>query len=315
MALVNLSATRRRRLSAFITCLVLAFFAWVVTVLSAPWEYTIKAVLDYRNTPQRRAFHSLQSDTVNVKINGTGWDALFSKMNGPAETISIDLHTLENSSFVDLNAQKDMINDKRPAGKKITQFTPDTLYFDFSNRKVKRIPVELLSNIRYQRQFFQSGPVTLNPAYVIINGPENVIDKINSWRSDTLRLDSVNASINTHVALARVTEGNLSVYPKMIQVSIPVDEFTEKVIQIPVKLINNRNNDDVKIFPQKVKVTFTTSLSTYTEMTDDLFEATADLDLWSKNNYKVLPVTITKLPDYCRIVKIEPRNLDFIVRK
>ncbi len=314
MALLKLSVTERRRLSAFFTCLVLAFFAWIVTVLSNPKPYTAKAVLDFRNTPQRRAFHSLQSDTIAVTVNGTGWDALFSKMGGGGP-INVDLHSLENKSYVVLSAQKDQINSKRGAGQQIISFSPDTLYFDFSNRKVKRIPVKLITDINYRRQFFQSGNITLNPGYVIINGPSNLIDGINSWNSDTLKMDSVDESINTHVNLEPVKEGNLSVYPKNIQVNIPVDEFTEKVLQIPVKLINNSGDDDVKIFPQKVRITFMTSLSHYADMNEALFEATADFDLWRKAGSNTLPVKIDKAPDYCRIVKIEPRNIDFIVKK
>jgi YbbR domain-containing protein len=314
MALLKLSATERRRLSAFFTCLVLAFFAWIVAVLSNPKPYTTKAVLDFRNTPQGRAFHSLQSDTVSVTINGTGWDALFSRMGG-GKPINVDLHTLENKSYVVLKEQKDLINSKREGDQQIISFTPDTLYFDFSNRKVKRIPVKLITMIGYRHQFFQSGSITLNPAYVIINGPANLIDGINSWNSDTLKMDSVDENINTHVNLEPVREGNLSVYPKNIQANIPVDEFTEKVLQIPVKLINNRDNDDVKIFPQKVKITFMTSLSRYADMDEDMFEATADLDLWRKGGYHTLPVTISKAPEFCHIVKIEPGNIDFIIKK
>ena len=314
MALIKLSATQQRRLSVFFTCLVLAFLAWLVAVLSNPKPYTTKVVLEFRNTPQRRAFHPLQSDTVAITVNGTGWDALFSRMGG-GKPISVDLHTLENKSYVVLREQKDQINSKRENDQQIISFTPDTLYFDFSNRKVKRIPVNLITAIKYRRQFFQSGNITLNPAYVIINGPANLIDGINSWNSDTLKMDSIDENINTHVNLEPVREGNLSVYPKNIQANIPVDEFTEKVLQIPVKLINNRDDDDVKIFPQKVKVTVMISLSRYPDTNEDLFEATADFDLWRRGGYRVLPVKISKIPDFCRIVKIEPQNIDFIIKK
>ncbi len=314
MALLKLSATERRRLSAFFTCLVLAFFAWAVAVLSNPKPYSAKVVLDFNNTPQRRAFHPLQSDTITVTVNGTGWDALFSRMGG-GKPINVDLHTLENKSFLVLSAQKDQINNRRESDKQIISFMPDTLYFDFSNRKVKRIPVNLITSIKYRHQFFQSGNLTLNPAYVIINGPSNLIDGINSWNSDTLKMDSVDENINTHVNLQPVKEGNLSIYPKNIQANIPVDEFTEKELQIPVKLINNRGDDDVKIFPQKVKITFMISLSRFAEVDEDMFEATADLDLWRKNGYKTLPVKVSKAPDYCRIVKVDPGNIDFIIKK
>ena len=315
MAIIKLSAVERRRLSAFFTCLVLAFFAWVITVLSHPHNYTVKGVLDFKNTPQKRAFHSLQSDTVNVLVNGSGWDMLFSRMNSGISNISVDLGSLENKSYVVLSSQLNQINGRRDQNHQVISFNPDTLYFDFSNRKAKRIPVRLLSQIKYQHQFFQSGDISLKPAYVIINGPAGVIDKITSWNTDTLKLDSVGERVETEVDLQRVNEGNLSLYPKNIQVTIPVDEFTEKVLEIPVKVINNHDYEDVKIFPQKVKVTFTTSLNRYGETDEDFFEATADLDLWRLHGYKVLPVVLSKIPGYCKIVKIEPQNIDFIIKK
>jgi YbbR domain-containing protein len=315
MAIIKLSATERRRVSVFFTCLVLAVFAWIFTVLSNPYKYAVKEVLDFKNTPQRRAFHSLQSDTVNAIINGNGWEMLFSKMRPWNKSVTVDLRTLEDKSYVVLSSQLDDINNRRASNQQIVGFNPDTLYFDFSNRKVKRIPVRLISDIKYQRQFYQSGSVSLKPAYVIINGPSNIIDKITEWRTDSLKLDSVGETINANVNLQPVKEGNLSVYPKSVHVAIPVDEFTEKTLEIPVKLINNRDYEDVKIFPAKVKVTFITSLSNYSETDEDFFEATADLELWRTHGYKVLPVVLTRIPQYCKIVRTDPQNVDFIIKK
>lgn len=289
--------------------------AWIFSVLSSSRPFTLKAVLNFRNTPQRRAFHPLQSDTINVTVNGNGWQMLFSKMNAPEQVITVDLRTLENKSYVALNSQLEAINERKEIGQQIIDFNPDTLYFDFSNRKVKRLPVSLSQNIRYGHQFFQSGDINIKPAYVIINGPAAVIDKITSWPSDTLKLDSVSETVNTNINLQPVKEGNLSVYPKSVQVTIPVEEYTEKELYVPVKLINNRGTDEVKIFPLKVKVTFITSLSRYEELDEDFFEATADLDLWRSHGYKTLPVVLSKIPAYCKVVKIEPRNIDFIIRK
>lgn len=315
MPIIKLSATERRRLSAFFTCLALAVMAWIFTVLSGPHPYNIKEVLTFKNTPQRRAFHPLQSDTINATVNGTGWQMLFEKMNPGNKFISVDLRTLESKSYVVLSSQMDAINSKRDSTQQVTAFYPDTLYFDFSNRKVKRIPIRLVSALKYNQQFFQSGNITLKPRYVIINGPANVIDKITDWPSDTLRMDSVSETVNTTINLQPVKEGNLSIYPKGTQVTVPVEEFTEKELFIPVKLVNNRGEQDVKVFPQKVKITFMTSLSRYEELDEDFFEATADLDLWRNHGYKALPVVLSKIPDYCKIVKIEPRNIDFIIKK
>ncbi|MEO7212802.1 CdaR family protein [Mucilaginibacter sp.] len=314
MAIIKLSAIERRRLSAFVTCLVVALFAWLFTVLSNPYKYTVKRVLNFKNTPQRRAFHSLQPDTINATVQGTGWKMLFSQMTGENKAVTVDLSTLENKNYVVLSTQLSQINDKKDLDHQIVAFNPDTLYFDFSNRLIKRVPVKLVTALHYQRQFAQSGAIRMKPAYVTISGPAEVLAKIKYWRTDSVNLNDVSESFRSRVNLVPSGEGNLNVLPKSVFVSIPVDEFTEKTMQIPVKLINNRNFYDVKIFPQKVRVTFTTSLKDYPDMNEDDFEAVADLDQW-KQGYRVLTVRLNHLPSYSKIVKIEPQNVDFIVKK
>ena len=315
MALVKLSANERRRLSAFFTCLVLAALAWIFTTLSGNFKFTARAVLNYKHTPQNRAYHSLQNDTVGLTLQGTGWQMLFQKMNGTGRGINIDLRTLENKDYVVLSSQLKQVNEQKEFDQQVISFDPDTLYFDFSDRATKRVPVKLVTSIKYQRQFAQSNNIIIKPSYVTISGPDKVIDKITSWNTESLVMDIVNEKVRTNHAQQPVHQGNLNIYPKSVSVRIPVDEFTEKTVQIPVKLVNNHDLYNVKIFPQKVKVTFTTSLNKYPEMDEDLFEATADLDLWHDRNYSTLPVKLNRFPAYCKIVKIEPQNVDFIVRK
>jgi YbbR domain-containing protein len=315
MAIIKLSVTERRRVSAFITCLVLAVVAWIVVTLSNTYDFTIKQVLTFKNAPQKRAFHSLQSDTVNATVRGSGWQMLFSKMRAENLPIKVDLRTLETENYVVLSPQLVAINDMKMIDNTIIAFSPDTLYFDFSNRSTKKIPVRLMVSLQYERQFAQSDNVTINPEYITVSGPSTSIDKITGWKTDSLILKDVSETVNSRLSLEPVKEGNISIYPKSVAVTIPVNEYTEKTIEVPVKLVNNASYYNVKVFPQKVRVTFTTALNRYADMNEDLFEAEANLAMWEKNGYHVLPVALTKLPAFCKIVKIEPQNIDFIIKK
>lgn len=314
MAIVKLSASERRRLSAFFTCLVLAALAWLFTNLSNPYTFTVKRVISYKNIPQKRAFHSLQSDTVAVTVNGTGWQMLFSKMNDDNRALNVDLHSLETNNYVSLNSQIRQVSINGEVHD-VVSFNPDTLYFDFLNRSVKRVPIKLVSDIKYQKQFAQSNNSIIKPAYVTLDGPSNRIDKITEWQTDSLSADKVNETIRTKIGLQPPNEGNITVYPKAVDVIVPVDEYTEKTLLIPVKLLNNTDYYNVKIFPQKVKVTFLTSLKRYTEIDENFFEADADLDLWKNHGYSTLPVKLTRMPSFCRIISVNPPNIDFIVKK
>ena len=150
---------------------------------------------------------------------------------------------------------------------------------------------------------------------MFVSGPANVIDKITQWSTDLLKLSDIKTNVRTKITIAKVTDANVSIYPKVIQVAVPVEEFTEKTLEIPVQLSNNVHYYDVKTFPQKVKVTFMAPLSRYSEIDADYFDAVADLNLWTDHSYNSLPVKINRMPAYCKIVKVEPQNIDFIVKK
>ena len=315
MPIIKLSATEKRRVSVFVTCLVLAVVAWLVVTFSRTYNFKVKQVLAYKNAPKRRAFHSLQSDTVDVTVKGTGWQMLVSKMNSMNSAIKVDLRSLEYQDYLLLSEQVRAINRSKEYKHEIVAFDPDTLYFDFSHRRVKRVPVQLAMKLKYKQQFSQSDDIIITPRYITISGPSNVIDKITSWKTDSLKAENVSESISTRIKLAPVKEGNIGIYPNSVQVKIPVAEFTEKTIEVPVKLVNNREYYRVNLLPKKVKVTFTTALNKYAGMSEEFFEAEADLDMWKSYGYKMLPVKITQLPDYCRVVKIEPQNVDFIIKK
>ncbi len=314
MAIIKLSAAERRRLSVFFTCLLLAVIAWLLATLSGTYSFTTKQTLTFKNAPQRRAYHALQPDTVDATVQGTGWQMVFSKVNDE-QPVTIDLHTLEHANFIALNTQLDQVNKFRDKKHKIIAFDPDTLYFDFTNRVIKKVPVEPVLEIGYLPQYQVSGKISIKPAYVTLNGPANVVNAIKSWKTDTLKLTNVNSRIRTGLQLQPVKEGNMSVYPKSVQVNIPVEEFTEKKLRIPVKVVNNPHYYNVKLYPQYVTITFTTPLSRYTEIDEEFFEATVDLGSWENDGYSVLPVTVNRVPAYCKVVNIEPRNIDFLVRK
>jgi YbbR domain-containing protein len=313
MGIIKLSAIERRRVSVFFTCLVLSAVAWLFTNLSNPYSFTVQRILNYKNIPAKKAFHSRQSDTVEVTVSGTGWQMMFSKMNDENRVINVDLSSLSRGSTVSLSSQITQIavnNVNHP----VISFNPDTLYFNFLSRSVRRVPIKLQAGIKYQPQFSQSNTARLSPAYVTLEGPSSRIDTIKQWLTDSLKANNVNETIRAKVNLLH-RESNISIYPRSVDVVLPVDEFTEKTLEIPVALVNNKDYDNVKIFPQKVKVTFVTSLKRYAETNEDFFEAQSDLSLWKDHGYTMLPVKLTTVPPFCRVISIEPSTVDFIVKK
>ena len=312
MSFINLNKTERRKLAVFFSCLSIAAFAWLFFALSNQYLYSMKTVVDYTNLPQNKAFHPLQSDTVTVQVEGTGWNLLFSKISLLPQTIKVNLRSLTQRNYITFTEQLKAINRSLPSTQKIVSVMPDTLYFDFSSRSVKKVPVSLLYKVDFKKGFGISDSIDISPKSITITGPLEDIRNIETWDTDTLRSTDVKTAITTRVVLQKPSN-NITIYPSTVEIKIPVSEFTEKVFDIPVSILNNEDNLDVKLLPSKTKVTFLVSLKDFSAITREDFKAAVDLENWSARNYKQLPVVLTKVPPFCKILKVEPDMIDFII--
>lgn len=315
MPFIKFSKVERRRISLFFVCLIFAIGAWMFFALSNRYVYQVQTLVRYVNFPDNKAFHSLQSDTVDLQVEGTGWQLLFSKLRINPQSVNVDLEKLKKQTYVDLSDQLTYINRQFESNQKVVNIRPDTLYFDFSSRAVKKIPIRLNYDIRFQSHYGISDTIQISPSYVTVTGPGNELEKIEYWYTDTLKLKNINSTINSKISLQRPLKANISIYPRVVDLRIIVDEYTEKVVEVPVKIINNDEFRNVKLLPDKVKITFLTALSNYTNIERGNFEVIVDLNNWKLNSYKQFPVIISKFPDFCELVKIEPQNLDFIIQK
>jgi YbbR domain-containing protein len=315
MPFIKFSKVERRRISLFFVCLLFAVGAWMFFALSNRYVYQVQTLVHYVNFPDNKAFHSLQSDTIDLQVEGTGWQLLFSKLRINPQSVNVDLEKLKTQTFINLSDQLTTINKQFESAQKVVNVRPDTLYFDFSSRAVKKIPIRLNYDIRFENHYSISDTVQISPSYVTVTGPLNELEKIDYWYTDTLKLKNINSNLSSKIALQKPLKANINIYPKLVDLRLMVDEYTEKVMDVPIVLLNNNEFRNVKLLPDKVKITFLTTLSNYSNIERGDFEVSADLNNWKSKGYVQLPLVVSKFPEFCKLVKIEPQNIDFIIQK
>ncbi|KQS37120.1 YbbR-like domain-containing protein [Pedobacter sp. Leaf194] len=315
MPFIRLTKIERRRVLSLLACLFLAIAAWFFMALNNKYVYTAKTVLIYKNFPQNRAFHPLQPDTVDLQVEGTGWQLLFARLRINPQSIAVNLSQLSTKDFVVFSDQLYNINKQLESSQKVISVKPDTLYFDFTKRTVKRVDIKLIQKIDFANQYGIASAIKLSPSYVTVTGPIDELKKINEWSTDTLKLTNVQSSTTVRVNMQHSLHKNVNIFPPSVEVKLPVDEFTEKTLEIPLKIINNRNYNSIKLYPKKVKVTFLVALSYFAQVDESFVTATVDADEWSDLHHSKLTVRLTEFPDYCKLVKISPSKVDFVVEK
>ena len=315
MAFIKLTTVESRKVSIFFICLFLAIVAWLFLSLSKKYEYEVKTVVHYKNLPLNKAFNALQSDTVLLDIEGSGWELLFTRMRILPSDVQVDLKALEKRNFITFSEQLKNINNNYSSNQKIIDIHPDTLYFDFTSRRFKKVPIKLTSELSFVKQFGQSKRIILKPNMVTISGPQEQLDKINFWFTDTFRRKKINKTISEKINLQNPKEANISIFPTATALKIPVEEFTEKNISIPIKVIHNQEFYRVKLVPDRVDITLLVSLSDYSALQESDFEAVVDLNLWKEKQVSQLPVFLVKKKGFTRIRKLDPLQVNFIIKK
>jgi YbbR domain-containing protein len=315
MPFIKLTQIERKRILVLITCLLLAVAGWLFLALNNKYVYTAKTVLVYKNFPQKKAFHPLQSDTVDLLVEGTGWQLLFARLRVSPPSISISLDKLNNRNYILFSEQLYNVNNQLETSQKIISVRPDTLYFDFSRRTVKRVPVKLVSSLTFAKQFGISDDIEITPDYVTVSGPQEELERIKEWKTDTLKLHNLQGAVVSRVAMRHNAQKNVNIFPGNVEIKLPVDEFTEKTLEVPLKILNNGEYYNVKLYPKKVKITFMVALSSYQQVNEDFIEASVDLNEWKLQKHDQLTVKLTRFPDYCKLVKLDPGKIDFMIEK
>ena len=311
----RVNKNQQRKIGIFVRCVVISFVAWVLIAVSNKYVYTIKAEMEYVNIPEKRAFHPLQSDMVNVRVRMSGWNVLLSRLRPDTADIQVDLSELSSKNFVVFSNQIGFINRQFPVDRQVVSVGPDTLYFDFSKQTQRKVPIRVPLNIDFKKQYDIIGATKTNPDYVTITGPLEDVANIEYLETDTVHGTQVHTDIRTVSNINKRQRANITIYPNFAEVVIPVGEITEKIIEVPIRVENADKYSSVRALPSKVIVTTLVSLKDFSKWSARDFEAVVDIGNWEENKVKSLPIVLTKVPDYVKVVKIEPQNVDFFVRK
>lgn len=314
MPFIKLTKLEQKRFGAVIICIIFAVGAWLFMALNKKYPYTVQTEILYKDEPQGKAFKALQPDTVDLKVEGTGWQLLFARLRIKPPSINVSLQKLNTRSYVVFSDQLDQINRQLETSQQVISIKPDTLFFDFSRRTNKRVPIKLISKLEFAPQYGISKETKLTPSYVNISGPQEELEKIHIWHTDSLKLSDIKQSVETRVNVLRNAISNVSIYPNNVGVKLTVDEFTEKTIEVPLTILNNKEYHDVKLYPKKVKITLLVALSNYAKVDNNL-KAVVDLNEWKVLKHNRLSVKVTTLPEFSKLVSISPSNIDFIIEK
>lgn len=298
----------------FLIFVVISTAAWFVVKLSEDYTTQVQFRLCIEEVPADKWLTPTEQ-TVKLSMTTNGFNTLRYKMlreqrrvvSLPLGEVSYRLESGTTYSFgslyvtervaelLDINSTDLAMND-------------DKVFFNLDPLKSKMMPVELVSDIRPQRQHEVYGIPVLEPSLVKIYGPQELIDTLNSVKTQMLSKSNVSEGFTETVPLDLLGD-KIHSEVKAVEASVQVEKFTETEVKVPVaqpELLHMR------FFPEEVTVKCHVAIKDYPNLTPDLFLVVADRQQ-IKAREPLLDVTLKSWPTYVQILNVTPEKVEYLI--
>ncbi len=309
---------KKTKVSIFFICFTISLFTWLLIKMSQDYTTNIDFSVEYFNPPTGQILTNTHDSVVSIKLTSRGFDLLNILFLKSKEPIKINLsgsNIRKNANSVESHILTRNINTQIlrqiEFTDRISEISPDTLHFDLEQIIYKKIAV--ISDINYslKAQHYLYGNIKISPDTITISGPPSMIDTINFIKTFETRFMNVDKNINSRIKLQKPNSNNkLTISSDSINLFIPIEKFTENVINSPV-IIRNADQGAIKLFPENVKVTYLIALKDYSNFQTDMLSVGIIFD----KNKNRQTIEVFHQPSFIQITNIEPETLEYIIIK
>ena len=288
---------------------------WLLQTLNNDYEAEFSIPVRLKGVPNHVVLTSEPPSELRIKVKDKGTVLLnymlgksffpvnidFSESKVPDNHVKIYTSELEKKIAGQLNVSTRLLSVK-----------PDTLEYIYSTGKSKLVPVKLEGKVVAGRQYYISDTI-YSPDSVLVYAPVAILDTITAAYTQKVNFENVMDTLKQRIALAGVKGAKFG--PGAIDLTLPVDIYTEKTVEVLLRGINFPADKVLRAFPSKVQVTFQVGLSRFREVNASDFVVNVSYEELLKLGTDKYTVKLKSLPRGVSHVRIHPEQVDFLIEQ
>ena len=300
----------------FFCFVLLSFGFWLLQSLQQEYETELSIPLRYENVPANIALAPSVAKQVRIHVKDKGSALLNYTLGQKFRSITLDVQKLRKDEMryiVSRSMLQDEISKQLLASTTLTLFEPQALSLPFAEQKSKEVPVVFNGSIETEGGFLVSGDILISPSMVTIYGSASLLDSIQEVRTEFLKIERgkktlvKNASLEAIEGVAFHTEG--------VSVTIPIEEYTEKTLTIPVRFVQVPPQYTIRSFPQEVEVSCNIPVSKFKMLTEELLVIEIPFRQLEENVSGSLAIDLSSRPEWLKTYRIDPNKIEFLLEQ
>ena len=300
----------------FLFFLLLAFVFWLLHSLQEESERRFELALRYKNIPDEWTLSDDNPNTISVILKDKGISLLYYFWNKRYFSIDVSVSDLQQISDTTLQIPNRILEaglaKQLITSTSIISFEPQEIRLHYDLLSSRLTPVIANVIIATKQGFQVSDSISILPPEVRLFGSSKVLDTLNQVKTNLVQLEGIATTREMTVRLD--LPAGVKAEIETVKLTIPVEEFTEKKISLPVISHDIPENYILRIFPSSVEIACNLPLSQFRELTEEMFEILIPFSEFEENQATgKIPVRLTRRPSWVSNPVIIPGEVEFII--
>lgn len=300
----------------------IAAMFWFLNALGKEYTATVNYSVQYINLPQNKVLTNKLPEQLALKVNAYGFDLIRYKLSTAflSNPFDVEFYTknrLRNSSLQKYSLVTSQIvsqfERELSSSIKLVSISPDTILFEFSPILEKKVPIRSNVSCSFEQQYMLDEAISLETDSVVVQGPGSRLDSINFVETDELVLTDLNKTVKRNVSLKKIKGVEFS--QRKIEITIPVEQFTEEKMNVPIKVSNLPDSLLLRLFPREVKVSYFVGFKKHDKVSVDLFDIRVDYNHTSVEGSNKLTIELVRNPGFITNVRFYPQEVTYLIEK
>ncbi|MEX0966657.1 MAG: CdaR family protein [Bacteroidia bacterium] len=296
----------------FFWCILIASVYWFMKAMNKRYTSTVDMRVEYVNVPEDRTFTQALPEMLNLRVNAQGWDLFAYSLKRQVASYNLDIGNAGNTPYVVPMNNSDEIVGHLSSDVEILTVSPDTIPVMMESLEQKTVPVLLLTDSIFPKQYGLSEEISVEPDSVVVSGPKSVVQEVEHVATKKISLQNLTRSTTRQVELEKFQEANIKYSTDQVQVYLPVEKLTEGKVEVPIDIINLAPEDSVSLIPQRTTITFQTALSNYSNIYPGRFQVTVDAAAIDNSSRTQLKISVATKPPFTYNLRLKPEYVDYI---
>jgi YbbR domain-containing protein len=301
-----------KNMLAFLFFLMLAFIFWLMLFFQKEnVESTYKISLKYTNIPDDVVFENPLPTFLEVSVTDNGAQIFFLDMR-KRDSLEIDVAeiTKGNNTILQGDRYIQLIRGQLFPGTNIRGYYPMNISLATAKLQSKELPVIFDGEITTNRANLVADSAAFIPEVVMAYGSQQSLDKLEGAVTEYTVFGNLKATSQLPVRINNVD--GVKFVPSLVDIYIPIEEYTERTFEVPITAIHMPRKLDVKFFPSRANVTFSVTLEEYKKIVPENFSIELDYRKFHSLEDGRVELELTGSPSSVINPRVSPVSVEFL---